>query len=59
MLFKKWNTPGKVATFIEEPGCSGSIKHAHELTSSVSVSGSSIYVSYDGMTFTAIRYKGI
>jgi hypothetical protein len=59
MLFKEWVTPGQVATFIEEPGCSTGTPYAHELTSSVSISGSSIAVSYEGKTFTAIRYTGI
>jgi type II secretory pathway component PulJ len=59
MLFKKWDIQNKRATFIEEPGCSGSIHWAHEFSSDVSISGSSIFVSYNGMTFTAIRYKGI
>jgi hypothetical protein len=59
MLFKAWVTPGQVARFIEEPGCSSSTPYAHEFTSSVSISGSSIHVSWNGMTFTAIRYNGI
>ncbi|HVY46548.1 MAG TPA: hypothetical protein VHB21_11745 [Minicystis sp.] len=58
MLFKGWTSHDHEATFIEEPGCSTSITHAHEFTSSVSVSGTSIHVSYVGMTFTAIRYGG-
>jgi len=57
MLFKKWTTPGKVATFIEEPGCSSATPYAHEFTSAVTISGSSIHVNYNGMTFTAIRYS--
>ncbi len=59
MLFKAWVVQGQVATFIEEPGCSAATPYAHEFTSSVSISGSSIYVPYNGMTFTAIRYVGI
>ena len=59
MLFKEWVTPGQVATFIEEPGCSASTPYAHEFTSGVTLSGSSIYVAWNGMTFTAIRYGGI
>ena len=59
MLFKAWVTPGQVATFIEEPGCSAATPYAHEFTSGVTISGSSIYVAYNGMTFTAIRYGGI
>ena len=58
MLFKNWAGPG-VATFIEEPGCSSSTPYAHEFTSSVSISGSIIHVSYNGMTFHAIRFDGI
>ena len=59
MLFKRWVTAGHEAVFIEEPGCSSSDPYAHELTSSVSVSHDSIYVSYVGMTFTAIRFDHI
>jgi len=59
MLFKAWITPNAVATFIEEPGCSASTPYAHEFTSSVSIGGSSVYVPYNGMTFTAIRFKSI
>ena len=58
MLFKEWAGPG-VATFIEEPGCSSGTPYAHEFTSSVSINGSSIHVSYNGMTFYAIRFDGI
>src|SRR5437867_3641621 len=43
MLFKNWVTPGSVAVFIEEPGCSSKTPYAHELTSNVSISGSSIH----------------
>jgi hypothetical protein len=59
MLFKAWVNPGHEATFIEEPGCSSSTPYAHEFTSSVTISGSTIHVAYNGMTFTAIRYNGI
>lgn len=56
MLFKEWKVKGKEAVFIEEPGCSVAIPYAHEFTSSVSISGSSIHVTYNGMSFHAIRY---
>jgi hypothetical protein len=59
MLFKAWVVHGSEATFIEEPGCSSSMPYAHEFTSHVSISGDSIYVSYEGKSFTAIRYDGI
>ncbi len=59
MLFKQWEVKGEVATFIEEPGCSSPTPYAHELTSHVSIDGSSIYVDYEGKSFTAIRYDGI
>lgn len=59
MLFKAWVTPGQRAVFIEEPGCSTAVKHAREVTSDVSISGSTIHDYYVGMTFTAIRYAGI
>ncbi|HEX7665327.1 MAG TPA: hypothetical protein VF407_12470 [Polyangiaceae bacterium] len=57
ILFVKWVTKGKRATFIEEPGCSLAIDYAHTFDSNVSISGSSVYVSYEGSTFAAIRYK--
>src|SRR5262249_9642777 len=47
------------ATFLEEPGCSSSTPYAHEVTSDVTISGSSIHVSYNGMSFTAIRYGAL
>ena len=56
MLFKQWLVPGQRAEFIEEPGCATAITYAHQFESDVSVSGSSIYVDYVGMRFTAIRY---
>ncbi len=59
MLFKAWNTPGSIATFIEEPGCSSSTPYAHEFTSNVSISGDTIHVDYNGMTFYSIRLNGI
>ncbi len=59
MLFKKWTVKNKRAVFIEEPGCSSATPYAHEITSDVSISGSSIHVYYNGMSFTAIRFKGI
>jgi hypothetical protein len=59
MLFKKWVSGHTRATFIEEPGCSSSTPYAHEVTTDVSTNGTSIYVPYNGMTFTAIRYKSL
>jgi hypothetical protein len=59
MLFKGWVVQNEVASFIEEPGCSSSTPYAHEFTSNVTISGSSIFVPYNGMTFTAIRYTGL
>ena len=59
MLFKAWVTPGSRATFLEEPGCSSATPYAHELTSDVSINGDSIHVSWNGMTFTAIRLNAI
>ncbi len=59
MLFKHWDSKGHRATFIEEPGCSSSTPYAHEVSTSVSISGSSVYVPYNGMTFHAIRYKNL
>jgi hypothetical protein len=36
-----------------------STPYAHEFTSSVSISGSSVAIAYEGKTFTSIRYTGI
>jgi hypothetical protein len=58
MLFKEWLVNGQRAVFIEEPGCATAITYAHELTSNVSINGSSIYVAAHGTSFTAIRYRG-
>jgi len=58
MLFKQWITHGSEAEFYEEPGCSSNPPHARLTTTSVSISGSSIHVSENGMTFTAIRRNG-
>ena len=57
MLFVGWVTQGSRATFIEEPGCATAITHAHQFDSDVSISGSSIYINYEGASFTAIRYN--
>ncbi|MEO8798084.1 MAG: hypothetical protein ABI551_09385 [Polyangiaceae bacterium] len=57
ILFVKWVTKGTRATFIEEPGCSANPDYAHTFDSNVSISGSSVYVSYEGSTFAAIRYN--
>ena len=59
ILFVKWITKGSEAEFYEEPGCSSSTPYAHSFTSSVTISGSTVHVSYEGMTFTAIRYNQI
>ena len=59
VLFKGWITPGTKAVFIEEPGCSSSTPYAHEFTSDVSVHADSIFVAYEGKSFTAIRYNNI
>jgi len=59
ILFVKWITKGSQAEFYEEPGCSSSTPYAHAFTSSVTINGSSVHVSYEGMTFTAIRYNKI
>jgi hypothetical protein len=58
-LFKQWTNPGHAAVFMEEPGCSSSTPYAHEFTSNVSINGDQVYVSWEGKTFTAIRYDGI
>jgi uncharacterized membrane protein YgcG len=58
VLFEKWVTPGKSAVFMEEPGCSSSEPFAHEFTSNVSVSGSTVFIDYMGENFVAIRYSG-
>jgi hypothetical protein len=56
ILFKAWVTKPSRATFIEEPGCATAITHAHQFESDVTINGSSVYLPYEGMTFTAIRY---
>jgi len=58
MLFKRWISHGSVAEFIEEPGCSSSVPHAKVTRSSVSISGSRIFVTAHGTSFTAIRRRG-
>jgi hypothetical protein len=55
MLFKQWVTKGAKAVFIEEPGCSTTIKYAHEVTVDVAISGSTVTPSGYGASFTAIR----
>ncbi len=57
VLFKEWTTVGSEATFLEEPGCSANPPYAHEFTSSVTLSGSTITIAYEGADFTAIRYN--
>jgi MYXO-CTERM domain-containing protein len=59
MLFKAWVTPGTKAIFLEEPGCSSAQPYARETTSNVTISGSSIHVAFNGMSFTAIRYGAL
>ena len=58
ILFKQWVSVGHSAVFMEEPGCSAPQPNAHEFTSDVSISGSEVYVDYEGATFYAIRYSG-
>jgi len=59
MLFVRWVNHPYTAVFYEEPGCSSNTPYAHQLTTSVSISGSSIHVSWNGMTFQAIRLNSI
>jgi hypothetical protein len=59
ILFTGWATVGSVANFYEEPGCSATPPYAHAFTSDVTITGSSVDVSYEGKTFTAIRFTGI
>jgi MYXO-CTERM domain-containing protein len=59
MLFKAWTVPGKHAVFLEEPGCSASQPYAREVDSDVTISGTSITVASNGITFDAIRYKSL
>jgi len=59
MLFVRWVSHPHTAVFYEEPGCSSRTPYAHEVTTSVSISGSSIHVSWNGMTFQAIRFNAI
>ena len=59
ILFTSWQTVGSVANFYEEPGCSATPNYAHAFSSSVTITGQSVYVDYEGKSFTAIRYTGI
>lgn len=59
MLFVKWLTPGKRATFIEEPGCSADQPYARQVDSDVTIKGMSITVTENGITFSAIRFAAI
>jgi len=59
ILFVQWVTPNQSAEFYEEPGCSANPPYAHAFTSNVTITGESVYVDYEGMTFTAIRYDAI
>jgi hypothetical protein len=59
MLFVKWITPGTRATFMEEPGCSASEPYARQIDSNVTISGQSITVADNGITFSAIRFNAI
>jgi hypothetical protein len=59
VLFKQWVSVGQSAIFMEEPGCSVATPYAHEFTSAVSISGSEVYIDYEGATFYAIRYNGV
>ncbi len=56
VLFKQWVTPGTEAIFMEEPGCSSSTPYAKEFQSAVTCSGDTVNITYEGDTFTAIRY---
>jgi MYXO-CTERM domain-containing protein len=56
MLFKAWIVPGKRASFLEEPGCSSATPYAHQLDSDVTISGTSITVAANGITFDAIHF---
>jgi len=58
LMFKHWITPGHSAVFMEEPGCSSSMPYAHEFTSHVTISGSKVYIDYEGAWFYAIRKNG-
>jgi len=53
-LFKYWITPGRRARFMEEGDCH---QVAHEFDSDVSINGTSVYVSWEGATFTSIRFN--
>jgi len=59
VIFEKWVTPGQEALFLEEPGCSSSTPYAHEFDSTVTCSGTTVNIAYEGDTFTAIRYDQI
>lgn len=59
VLFVSWVITGQSAIFYEEPGCSATPNYAHQFTSNVEISGSSVSIDYEGETFTAIRYTAL
>ena len=63
MLSSRSGSPGTRATRRAHRGAGllgrSSTPYAHEVTTDVSTNGTSIYVPYNGMTFTAIRYKSL
>jgi hypothetical protein len=59
VLFVSWVTVGSEANFYEEPGCSATPPYAHAFASAVSITGSDVYIDYEGATFTAIRFTGV
>jgi MYXO-CTERM domain-containing protein len=59
IMFVSWVTAGQSAVFYEEPGCSANPPYAHQFTSNIEISGSSVTVDYEGSTFTAIRYNAL
>jgi hypothetical protein len=55
-LFKRWLVPGHSAVFLEEENCG---EDAKRIESDVSIKGSTVFVSYFGTDYTAIRFKMI
>jgi hypothetical protein len=58
VLFGGWTNASHTAAVLqEEPGCSAKINYAHQYTSNVTVSGSSVYVAFNRESFHAIRFN--
>ena len=56
MIFREWLNPQHTsASFFEEPGCSDSEPWARRTDTQVRISGETIQLQVNGMTFYAVR----